>query len=172
MTPEMETAVKWQSHLPALLACIAVTQGPVLELGVGFFSTPHLHALCGALERELISVEEDSEWRKPFLHHATPMHVFSSVYDNWLNLVELGAAHFGVGFIDHSPGGANRAKAFKALIEMCDFVVMHDAQKEDENFKAVEPMLEGLNWHLCTGVFPHTLIASKTREIPQVLKGM
>ena len=49
MTPEMETAVKWQSHLPALLACIAVTHGPVLELGVGHFSTPHLHALCGAL---------------------------------------------------------------------------------------------------------------------------
>lgn len=51
-------------------------------------------------------------------------------------------------------------------------VVVHDARKDAENFQAIEPMLDGVNWHLCTSIFPHTLVCSKTRPIPQVLKGM
>lgn len=168
MTPEMETAIKYQSHLPALLACIAVTEGPVLELGVGHFSTPHLHALCGAMNRNLISIEPDQVWRDEFAARYTgSRHGFTS---EWMVLRDKG--RWAVAFIDHSPGGANRAAAFKALIECSEFVVMHDAQKEAENFQAVEPMLAGLNWHLCTSIFPHTLVASKTRTIPEILKGM
>lgn len=170
MTPEMETAIKYQSHLPALLACIAVTEGPVLELGVGHFSTPHLHALCGALGRLLISVESDPIWRDEFLlkYGSTTDHAITGAD----TLATGNGWRWGVAFIDHSPGGANRAAAFKTLIECSEFVVMHDAQKEAENFQAVEPMLEGLNWHLCTGIFPHTLVASKTRRIPEVLTKM
>lgn len=168
MTPEMETAVKYQSHLPALLACVASSSGPVLELGVGYFSTPHLHALCGALGRLLVSVEPDEVWRAEFVARfgSTTNHAFSG---QWINPSKV---HWGVAFIDHSPGGANRAAAFKTLIEVTDFVVMHDAQKDAENFQAVEPLLAGVNWHLCISIFPHTLVASKTRQIPEVLKGM
>src|SRR5688572_9286028 len=152
----MQTATEWGSHLPALLACVAVTDGPVLELGIGHFSTPHLHALCGAMGRQLVSVEQDDEWRN----------LMAGKYDcenhGFLKGVPEGIDSFGVrwgvSFIDHSPGGANRANAFKQLIEVSDYVVMHDAQKDAENFQAVEPMLAGLSWHLCTGYFPHTII--------------
>ena len=168
---EMQVATQWGSHLPALLACIAVTEGPVLELGVGHFSTPQLHALCGAMGRNLYSIESDAEWRKEFRakYEGRPNfgeHIFSE------SLPPEFVFDFAVAFIDHSPGGANRAAAFKALIHVSDYVVMHDAQKDAENFQAVEPMLAGLNWHLCTGYFPHTLIASKTRQIPEVLLSM
>lgn len=171
MTPEMSVATQWQSHLPALLACIAVTDGPVLELGVGHFSTPHLHALCGALGRNLYSIESDAEWRKEFRakYEWRPEfgeHIFAE------SLPPEFVFDFGVAFIDHSPGGANRAAAFKALIGVSDYVVVHDAQEDAENFQAIEPMLAGVNWHLCTGYFPNTLVASKTRPIPEVLKGM
>ena len=182
MTPEMETAVKYQSHLPALLACIASTSGPVLELGVGYFSTPHLHALCLAMRRDLVSIEANDEWHLEFVKYRTAYYgtgVVGSIahtifHGPSLEVLQkhLSLIQWGVALIDDSPGGENRGNNFRYLIDRSDFVVMHDAQKEDENFKAVEPMLAGLNWHLCTGVFPHTLIASKTREIPQVLKGM
>lgn len=168
ITPEMDVAVRYQSHLPALLACCAVTTGPVLELGCGHFSTPHLHALCGALKRLLVSVESDEEWRAEFI----------TKYGNGFNhafrseVMDTGSVRWGVAFIDHSPGGANRAVAFRALIDVSEFVVVHDAQKDAENFQHIEPMLAGLNWHLCTSYFPHTLIASKTRQIPEVLIGM
>jgi len=39
------------THLPALLACVSRTAGGVIELGVGHFSTPILHAVCEAAGR-------------------------------------------------------------------------------------------------------------------------
>lgn len=168
ITEEMRSATEWGSHMPALLACVAASSGPVLELGVGHFSTPQLHALCGAISRQLVSVESHPDWLYEMASkYASDNHTFSdSIPDPKLNV------RWGVSFIDHSPGGANRASAFQKLIEVSSFVVMHDAQKDAENFQAVEPMLEGLNWHLCTGYFPHTLVASKARVIPAVLLKM
>lgn len=171
MTPEMSVATQWQSHLPALLACCAVTTGPVLELGVGHFSTPHLHALCGAMGRELVSMEDNREWLELFeKQYLSDGHGFLSGF--LLNDVIARQIRWSVAFIDHSPGGANRAAVFKALIDVSEFVVVHDAQKDAENFQAIEPMLAGVNWHLCVGYWPHTLIASKTRAIPEVLLSM
>ena len=164
LTPEMSVATQWQSHLPALLACIAVTGGDVLELGIGHFSTPHLHAFCLASGRVLVSVEPDASWLGEFKgRYGSQMHWFSD---------RIPDKRFSVALVDHSPGGMNRADALRQLVEVCEFVVVHDAQKDAENFQAIEPMLEGLNWHLCTDYFPHTLVASKTRQIPEVLKGM
>src|SRR3954454_11711777 len=39
---EMETS----THFPVLIKLIQMTDGPVLELGSGLFSTPLLHWLC------------------------------------------------------------------------------------------------------------------------------
>lgn len=174
MTPEIEVAVKYQSHLPALLACIAVAHGPVLELGVGHFSTPHLHALCAAMNVPLVSVEREEEWFSQFKHMESPLHLLlNKEYSGaCLTLSMTGWLRWGVAFIDSSPGGEARGELFRFLIDRSNFVVMHDAQKDAENFQAVEKTLESLRWHLCTSVFPHTLIASKTMEIPEVLKGM
>lgn len=164
----MQTATEWGSHLPPLLACIAVTEGPVLELGVGFFSTPHLHALCGAMGRLLFSVEGNLDWYSEFKRYSGGAHhvLVSEEFER------LPKHKWGVAFIDHSPGGANRANAFRQLIDVSDYVVVHDAQKDAENFQHIEPLLDGVNWHLCTGYWPHTLVCSKTKQIPAVLLGM
>lgn len=163
MTTEMEVATKYQSHLPALLACIPATTGPVLELGVGYFSTPHLHAICGALGRFLVSVETDKDWRMHFAEkYCTPSHIF----DHKLSTNK----RWSVAFIDDSPGGQHRAEMFKTLIEVSDYVVVHDYH--DENEEAISPLLPGLTAHVCRLVFPPTLIASKTKGIPPVLIGM
>lgn len=168
--PTMQTATEWQSHLPALLACIASSAGPVLELGVGHFSTPHLHAFCGAMGRMLVSVEEDPDWYLEFAKYKSDKH---QVFGARHSLIIEGTSNgWGVAFIDHSPGGANRANAFKQLIGVSDYVVVHDAQKDAENFQHIEPLLDGVNWYLCTGYWPHTLCASKTKQIPAVLLGM
>lgn len=169
MTPEMETTVRYQSHLPALLACIAATDGAVLELGIGHFSTPHLHALLYSKFRTLVSAEDNEEWLNLFKKYRDPERHKMLLVDYELAIPMFAKERWGVAFIDHSPGGENRAAAFKALIEVSDYVVMHDAQKDAENFQAVEHMLSDLNWHLCTDIFPHTLVASKTLPIPEQL---
>lgn len=169
MTPEMETAVRYQSHLPALLACIAATEGAVLELGVGHFSTPQLHALLYSKFQILISADDNEGWINEFKKYYDPERHRLLLVDYKEAIPLFAKERWGVAFIDHSPGGENRAAAFKALIEVSDYVVMHDAQKDAENFQAVEPMLAGLNWYLCTDIFPHTLVASKTLRIPEQL---
>lgn len=175
ITDEMKVATQWGSHLPALLACIVVTEDPVLELGVGHFSTPHLHALCLAQKRSLVSIEQNQEWYEQFRDYTTMQIGYSHIVINGSyrdGISNSPTRRWGVAFIDNSPGGKARGDLFEALIGISDFVVMHDAQKEAENFQAVEPMLAGLNWYLCTKYFPHTLIASKTRKVPEVLIGM
>ena len=38
------------------------TEGPVLELGMGLYSTPLLDLLCHEEKRELVSYDDDKEW--------------------------------------------------------------------------------------------------------------
>lgn len=157
----------WSSHLSALLVAIAASKGPVLELGVGHFSTPELHALCGALNRHLVSVEDNIEWSESFSKkYSRPEHQFFHIpYDE--AYANFGPLPWGVTFIDHSPGGANRAKAFWVFRELSDFVVVHDYHLE--NSEAIAPFLKGMNYHVTTTYQPPTLIASRKNKIPESL---
>ncbi len=48
------------THMPALLACLEHTSGPVLELGSGWFSTPIVSAF--ATDRLVRTIETNPEW--------------------------------------------------------------------------------------------------------------
>lgn len=165
-----EEQPNWGSHLPALMACCAVTSGPVIELGIGHFSTPVLHSFCGATKRRLVSIEENTEWFDRLKHLGVGHHTMLNG-DYFRPLLDLASLEpYGVAFIDHSPGGESRRKAFEYLLTRSEFVVMHDAQQDAENFQAVGPLLTSLNWQLCTNYFPHTLVASGSgRRIPSAL---
>lgn len=167
-----EETKSWSSFMPALLACVGATSGGVLELGVGHFSTPALHALCGEMGREmgrdLVSVEENEEWFNRFeLLFVCYWHKFHhSDYNSILPM--LSRWNWSVAFIDHSPGGKSRADAFKALLPVSEYVIVHDAQEGEENWEHLKPLLvEGVKWHVTKTYHPHTLVASLTRGIPK-----
>jgi len=156
----------WGSHLPALLACLGATTGPVLEIGVGHFSTPALHAYCGARNRKLVSWEQDEYWLRHFKRiYECDWHVFlNGPYLGFTDITKaMTPKGWGVAFIDHSPGGQCRADAFVALIQESDYVVVHDYEKENE--EAIAPMLGGLNWHVTKTYPPPTLVASYWRGV-------
>src|SRR4051812_1705868 len=50
---EMETS----THFPLLIKAVQMSEGPVLELGSGLFSTPLLHWMCFEGKRQLLTVE-------------------------------------------------------------------------------------------------------------------
>lgn len=154
----------WGSHLPALLACIGATTGPVLELGVGHFSTPALHALCGAMKRILTSVEDSPEWLDEF---QAKYHTLSHDFHRgpYLSTLSAYAQHWSVAFIDNSPGGKNRADCFDALIEVSDYVVVHDYWQDNE--EAIAPLLTGIKHHTTKTYPPPTLVASMKLPIPE-----
>jgi hypothetical protein len=64
----------YSTHQPPLAACVMATQGPVLEIGAGLYSTPLLHALCGAAGRALVTVEADARWAGRFKALEAPWH--------------------------------------------------------------------------------------------------
>jgi hypothetical protein len=54
---------KYATHIPVLGLVIQMTKGPILELGMGIYSTPLLRALVPE-DRLVVSVEENSTWAR------------------------------------------------------------------------------------------------------------
>ncbi len=115
---------QWATHLPALVACVAASQGPILECGAGLWSTPVLHSLCAPARRLLVSVESNAEWIARFRHLACDWHRVEQIAD-W-NAVPLIDGQWAVAFVDH--GVAPRGPVVAALRERARVVVMHDSE--------------------------------------------
>lgn len=159
------------SHLHVLLACVAATSGPVLEIGIGHSSTPVLHSVCCPNRRRLVSIESDLDWLRNFMPWAVDGHEMAE--DTEEKLLELAAdgntTRWGVVFIDDSPGGEARAAHIRRFLPIADYVVMHDVEPEGNNYA-----LADIETRACAGrVFysryhPHTMAASLFNPIPHI----
>jgi hypothetical protein len=159
-------ALAWGSHLPVLMAAVAASSGPVLEIGIGHFSTPALRALCIPLHRKLVSVEDSSEWFNEFRNYERDLHrLINADYDNMLPI--LAKEHWGAVFIDNSPGGERRRKDFISFIPCSDYVVVHDYHAENED--AIAPLIGKLEYRVYRKYQPPTLIASASKSIPDCI---
>ena len=170
--PELVAGLKWGSHLPSLVWSLVASCGPVLEVGVGHFSTPFLHSWSQAAKREIISLEADAEWGEPFRRkYLTPLHRFdlrayelsvpAVIEERKIEEAKDGitiGSTFGVAFLDHSPG-VRRVEDFKLLAPHTAYLVVHDYQDEIE--EGIAPLLEsGFEYRIFNDYLPRTLIAS------------
>ena len=154
---------QWGSFMPALLTILGCTNGPVLEIGVGHYSTPVLHAICRAEKRELISLEESDAWEKAiFSRYCGEGHsILPGKYDEWIPL--LAQRKWSVALLDHSPGD-RRATDLALLAGAVDYFVVHDFHAVIE--AAFGTMLTGFNFHVTRRRLPPTLVASRLCTIP------
>ena len=161
-----DTGLDWGSHLPALIGCVAASEGDVLELGCGHYSTPCLHALCGSLGRNLMTLEAEQGWRDKFTKYSTTWHDVAALTQE---SVSRAAAkdNWGVVFVDDAAGG--RTQRANMFIDKAEFVLFHDY-----NFPDMKPPLdEFLANNKCQSFVyreygPHTLIVSASRDIPNL----
>jgi len=115
------------SHFSVLAAVVAQTTGPVLELGVGDYSTPMLHYMCRG--RLLVSADSDLEWLKRFTAYACPRrHEFQHVTD-WAAWPMPESTSWAVALVDHAPG-ERRVEEIKRLKGRCRFIVVHDTETD------------------------------------------
>jgi len=157
--PKQCEAMAWGSHLPILLEAIGRTRGDVLEIGVGHFSTPHLHHLCAGMKRRLDSVEQAKDWHDEFaIKFKSNTHSFH--HGEYMEVLPLLAKlPWSVVFIDHSPGGKARSDVFEMFIDQADFVIVHDYHLENED--AIKPLLTNTP-HMVFDLYqPPTLLASR-----------
>lgn len=173
--PTNKNEVAWTSWLPPFLACwSAAPRGPVLEIGIGHFSTPAIHALVVQTGAGILSLEDNEDWLKGFKSYALPGHheFLGGKYDTSVSLAiqraVKGSFRYSVGLIDHSPGGQNRLDAFLALLDFCHYLVIHDYHRE--NSEAIDPYKESCSgWKVCDTYQPPTLVCSKYLAIPASL---
>ena len=154
---------EWGSHLPALIACVSACDGPMLEIGCGHYSTPCLHAICAVQGKQLITLEVEDSWRNQFARYKASFHYLTKQTEDVLR--ECAQKKWGVVFVDDLAG--SRASRAEMFFDSADFMLFHDC-----NFPQFAPALSSwLDSHPCNfrrydAYSPHTLIVSKTREIP------
>lgn len=153
-----EPEVAWSSYMPTLGYALGASGGPILELGVGHFSTPFLNSYSLATERQTFSVEENRFWGEMFIDMGHLFHqVIISPYSAKDGRIEA-VQKWGVVFIDSSPGGRARADLFSRFIDKSEFVVVHDFHRENE--EAIRPLLRGRQYQVHDRYNPPTLIAA------------
>ncbi len=117
------------THLPALLACLEHTTGPVLEFGCGWFSTPVVSAF--ATKRIVRTIETNPMWyghvsRLGTCQPLTPnqhQFLYSTSYED----VPVFDQHWDLVILDHEPP-ARRGQDALRLRKHCNLMLGHDSQ--------------------------------------------
>jgi len=111
----------WGSHLPTLIKVVQMTTGPILELGIGMFSTPVLHWLCYENKRELVSYEQEDWYLKLFRYFNNDYHKIIEVKD-W-DKIEI-ERPWDVVLVDHNDD--RRVDEIKRLVNHVNYIIVHD----------------------------------------------
>jgi hypothetical protein len=135
------------THFPILAAAVARTKGPVMEFGVGDYSTPMLHLMLKGTGRQLTSCDNNEEWLTVFadLYSDEWWHRFRLCYD-WEKWGEI--PHYSpisVAFIDCAPE-EGRIQLLKSLADRAHFVVAHDLEAW------------GIGWAKCDSLYKYKTI--------------
>jgi len=113
------------SFLPVLIPLIQNTFGPVLELGVGFCSTPYLHWACYP-KRRLVSYENNPTYFKFAEIWKSEYHDIHCIEN--FDKIDI-SSPWSIAFVDHSPETRRRTEVSK-LVDT-DFVVIHDSENRN-----------------------------------------
>ncbi len=141
------------THQRMLAAAIVQSSGPVVECGVGHYSTPLLHGLCAG-GRELWSFDTNPTWVQHFRPLASPKHHIVGIH-SWDDIPN---EKWGVAFIDCEI--SQRAALTARMLERADLVVLHDT--EDPQYR-YNDALAGVAWQVTDkSRTPWTTVASKT----------
>ncbi|MDN3506588.1 MAG: class I SAM-dependent methyltransferase [Simkaniaceae bacterium] len=172
--------VDWEygTHLTPLLTALAHTDGPVLEMGCGDFSTPPLHSICQPTRRFLVTAETDERWMGLFTDLACSWHHFQYVpcYDElWTgqqdsalwNSVGSSMPRWGVVFIDHRPG-ERRVIDIQRMRHKADIIVVHDTQQPAYGY---EPTLSTFKYRYTYRRYAvETTLVSETIDVAKLFE--
>lgn len=150
---------RYCSHFPVLIKVLSATNGTVLEVGMGPFSSPVMHWLCFDKERLLISLESNEEYvhlNRRFVSQNHEIHLVKDWNDFDFN------RKWDVAFVDNER--EMRAPVIKKIAGNTNYVVIHDSEEHvyyhlDEIF----PLFKyRYNY---TKVVPNTSVLSNKKDL-------
>lgn len=124
----------YTTHITMLMKTLQISKGDVVECGGGIFSTPLLHWVCKAMDRELISYESDPEYYRFERQFQSRQHRIRFV-ENWDEIDTT--THRGMVFIDHHPP-PRRMIELERFKNSADYIVVHDTERKSRAYNHQE----------------------------------
>lgn len=153
------------SHIPVIIKILGITDGPVLELGTGFNSTPVFHWLCNETKRKLVSYESNPKYWEVARNYIADFHEVHLI-DDWDNLDV--SQYWDVVFIDHAPG-PRRVTEMVRLANNANYVIVHDSEPRSDwhyHYSGGFPNYK-YRWDY-TIAYPHTSVLSNVKDLSQL----
>jgi predicted O-methyltransferase YrrM len=146
MATNMNVSIRYSTFLPVLMAAMERTDGDILELGPGVFSTPYLHWMCKRQKRSLMTIENNEMWfnfvRKYYQSSRGTPHRHRFIFaKDWDDIEQYIMKPWDIVLIDHSPS-ERRVEEIKKLANLAKYIIIHDADDRQER-----------NYHYST-IFP------------------
>lgn len=151
------------SHLPVLIRIVLMTEGPILELGTGFFSTPVLHWLCAENKRELVSCESSESFIAVAKNYEADFHEVVLIKD-WAKF-DIESRHWSIVLVDHAPGPQRKVE-FARVANYADYVIVHDTEPKNDryyHYSEVAPLYK-FRWDY-DQLYPHTSVFSNFKDL-------
>ena len=151
------------SHLPVLDRIMQTTDGPILELGIGMFSTPYLHWMCQDRGLEMESFEGDEKYYNYFRTFRSDTHKMTLVED-W-DKIDIDK-HWGLVLIDHEQ--KRRALDAIRVAKWADYVVIHDTDWKREKYYGLrkQGVFDHYKYRKDFNQFePHTTVLSNIKNL-------
>lgn len=162
---------QWSTHLAVLTRVVEKSEGPVLEIGAGLFSTPVLHWMCMSRNRKLVTLEDQEEffvWARQFRSGGHSIRLINTLDDfNYMKRYDRAfkGRIWGVVFIDHGDDARRGPDAIK-FKDIADYVVLHDTNPALQKVYSYDTVWQHFqyryNW---TKANPHTSVVSNFKEL-------
>ncbi len=127
----------WSTHIPMIGSIFLKSNGPILEMGCGYYSTYLLHEMCKLTKRLLVSTDEKSNWLNQFKSLEREYHRLFLVKD-WAAFSLIDETRWGMVLIDHAPGERRKVDIAR-LKDNADFLVIHDTEELGYQYEEVLP---------------------------------
>jgi hypothetical protein len=154
------------SHLPVLMRAVSLTDGPILELGCGLYSTTPLHWACWVPKRKLVTYENNPNFYDFLRKYEKDFHEVHCITD-W-DAIDV-SGPWSVAFLDHEP--SHRRGIELARLTHAEYVVCHDSEgRNDKKYglsKAAGLYRYAFEYK---GAYPHTTIFSNSRDVANFLE--
>jgi len=153
------------SHLILLARVFDKSEGDVLEVGTGYYSTLLLHWLGTTHKRQVYSYESSNYWYQRAKKMENEYHhiVYCPSWD------EIPTdKHWGMIFIDHGPNERRRTEIEK-FKDKCDYMVIHDTEPASNRAYKYSEI-----WHLFkykydyNKILPATSVVSNSKELKDI----
>ena len=143
-----------------------MTDGPVLELGMGQYSTRFLNMMCRLQDRQLVSYDNDEKGHRENKRYIHPKHEVH-LTDCWEE-IDIDNTHWSVVLIDHRPAH-RRWREARRLKDKADYILLHDSDPERERVYGYF-LLNGMFKHSYNydKLKPNTLVVSNFKDLSKL----